>query len=93
MAENVNMDLLKELQALQITALKDRLAQDIADGIPTDAATHGVIAKILKDNACTVDPADSDQLGELRRKLAEQQAARSRPLLAAVKSDLKENVG
>jgi len=52
---------LKELQTLQglmVKGLTQRLEQDIADNIPTDAATYGVLAKLLKDNDVRVDPAD-----------------------------------
>lgn len=81
---------LELLQSLQIKSLVARLKEDIQDGIPTDAATLGVIQKVLKDNNVTVDPADNGQLNELRRKLAE---ARNGPRLSAVVSDLKEATG
>lgn len=84
---------LQKLQELQIKGLTARLEQDIADNLPTDAATLGVIAKILKDNNVTVDPADADQLSQLRNKLKEQRLATVTPILGAARSDLVEKTG
>ena len=69
-----------ELQALQdliVKSLNNRITQDIADDIPTDAATLGVAIKLLKDNNVSADPADSQELSGLREKLAEQQRQRA----------------
>lgn len=67
---------LQELQRLMVKGLKQRVEADIKDDIPTDAATLGVIAKLLKDNNVMVDPADADDLAALREKLAEQSRQR-----------------
>lgn len=67
---------LQELQRLMVQGLKQRMQQDIEDNIPTDAATYGVMAKLLKDNNVMVDPADADDLTALRDKLAAQSKAR-----------------
>lgn len=73
------MATLKELQDLQsmlIRGLTNRLKQDEEDALPTDAATLGVIARLLKDNNVTVDPADSDELDELRKQFTDRAKAR-----------------
>jgi len=67
---------LQDLQALLVKSVKTRLEQDLEDNIPTDAATLGVIVKMLKDNNISADPADSNELDGLREKLKEQSDAR-----------------
>lgn len=80
---------LEVLQRLLVGALTSRLEQDIKDEIPTDAATLGVIVKLLKDNAITADPADSDDLSELRAKLSAAAAARTKSNVGSVLSMAK----
>lgn len=63
---------LQELHSLIAKSLNQRIEQDIKDNIPTDAATLGAAIKFLKDNSVTADPADADDLGALRDKLAKQ---------------------
>ena len=63
---------LQELHRLIAKSLNQRIEQDIKDNIPTDAATLGAAIKFLKDNSVTADPADADDLGALRDKLAKQ---------------------
>ena len=63
---------LQELHRLIAKSLNQRIEQDIEDNIPTDAATLGAAIKFLKDNSVTADPADADDLGALRDKLAKQ---------------------
>ena len=77
---------LQELQSLLITGLTERLRQDKEDALPTDAATLGVIARLLKDNNITVDPADSGELDALRKQFAEN--ARQRRLKGSKVVDL-----
>lgn len=82
---------LEGLQRLVVKALTVRVEQDIKDNIPTDAATLGVIVKLLKDNSVTADPADADDLSELRNKLTEQAAKRKRTassVISLVKEDI-----
>lgn len=43
------------------------LDRDLADDMPTDAATMSVIKGFLKDNNITCDPADRDTTSELQR--------------------------
>jgi len=64
------------LHKLLAKSFKERLEADMQDNIPTDAATLGALAKFLKDNSVTADPASADDLGVLRAKLQEQSAAR-----------------
>lgn len=92
MAEGASTEDLKRLQGLVVQQLADTLERDAADNIPTDAATLGVIVKLLKDNAITSDPADADDLNELRDKLAQQAAQRRQNrgnIVAMAQSDLK----
>lgn len=81
---------LEELQTLLVDSLVQRLEADTNDGIPTDAATLGVIAKLLKDNAITVDPQDKDSLSELRDSLNARASARRKraEVLELVKADM-----
>lgn len=67
---------LGELHRLVARAYRERIAQDLEDKLPTDAATLAGAAKFLKDNSITADPADSDDLGDLRKQLAAQAEAR-----------------
>lgn len=43
---------------------------DSMPGMPLDAATMGTISKFLKDNEITSDPAEKDNLDELRNKFS-----------------------
>jgi hypothetical protein len=67
---------LDELHKLVTRSYKERITQDLADNIPTDAATLSGAVKFLKDNAVTADPAETDDLAELRDKLKEQAETR-----------------
>lgn len=83
---------LQELHRLIAKSLNQRIEQDIEDNIPTDAATLGAAIKFLKDNAVTADPADADDLGALRDKLAKQakeRRERGSNVVALAAADLK----
>lgn len=83
---------LQELHRLIARSLNQRIEQDIEDNIPTDAATLGAAIKFLKDNSVTADPADADDLGALRDKLAKQakeRRERGSNVVALATSDLK----
>jgi hypothetical protein len=87
---------LNALHSLIAQALKQRLEQDIEDNIPTDAATLGAAIKFLKDNNVTADPADADDLSQLRDKLKEQSAQRRRKVgnvVALATADLEQLTG
>jgi hypothetical protein len=87
---------LEALHALITQSFTQRIEADMADGIPTDAATLSGAVKFLKDNAVTADPADQDDLSELRDKMKEaalQRKAKAKGVLALVKDDLKEAHG
>lgn len=62
---------LEELHKLITKSYTNRIEQDLTDNIPTDAATLSGAVKFLKDNAVTADPADQDDLRELREALTE----------------------
>ena len=84
---------LQELHRLIARSLNQRIEQDIADNIPTDAATLGAAIKFLKDNSVTADPADADDLGALRDKLAKQakeRRERGNNVVALASADLKQ---
>ena len=84
---------LQELHRLIAESLNKRIEQDIADNIPTDAATLGAAIKFLKDNSVTADPADADDLGALRDKLAKQakeRRERGSNVVALATADLQQ---
>lgn len=84
---------LQELHRLIAQSLNQRIEQDIADNIPTDAATLGAAIKFLKDNSVTADPADADDLGALRDKLAKQakeRRERGSNVVALATADLQQ---
>lgn len=84
---------LQELHRLIAKSLNQRIEQDIEDNIPTDAATLGAAIKFLKDNAVTADPADADDLGALRDKLAKQakeRRERGSNVVALASADLQQ---
>lgn len=83
---------LEELHKLVTRSYKERITQDLDDNIPTDAATLSGAVKFLKDNAVTADPADSDDLAELRDKLKETADKRRKKVgshLALAKTDVE----
>lgn len=82
---------LEELHRLVTRSYTQRIEQDLADNIPTDAATLSGAVKFLKDNAVSADPADGDDLKELRDKLTEQASKRRQrgaAVVALVQSDM-----
>ena len=92
MAKATPLAELQELHRLVAKSLNQRITLDMEDNIPTDAATLGAAIKFLKDNAVTADPADADDLSELRNKLKEQAAqrrARGSNVVALASSDLQ----
>lgn len=96
MAKASTVGELNELHALIAKSLKQRIEQDIDDNIPTDAATLGAAIKFLKDNNVTADPADADDLSELREKLKEQASKRRKSVgnvVALASADLQEMTG
>ena len=92
MANAASLADLQELHSLIARSLNQRIMQDMEDGLPTDAATLGAAIKFLKDNNVSADPADADDLSELRDKLKQQaeqrRAGRSNVVQLATK-DLK----
>ena len=92
MANAASLADLQELHSLIARSLNQRITQDMEEGLPTDAATLGAAIKFLKDNNVSADPADADDLSELRDKLKQQaeqrRAGRSNVVQLATK-DLK----
>ena len=60
-------ELHEALAQLMLNELRWYMEQD--PPIPLPAADKAAIAKFLKDTSITCDPADSDQLEELRKQL------------------------
>lgn len=92
MAKAASLADLQELHSLVARALNQRIAQDMEDGLPTDAATLGAAIKFLKDNNVSADPADADDLSALRDKLkqqAEQRRAGRSNVVQLAAQDLK----
>lgn len=92
MAKATPLAELQELHRLVAKSLNQRITLDLKDSIPTDAATLGAAIKFLKDNAVTADPADADDLTELRNKLKDQAAQRRNKgsnVVALATADLK----
>ena len=83
-------ELMEALHGMLAQAFMDRLAEDAAEGIPTDAATYGVIKGFLKDNEITADMADGDQLDKLREKFAAQR--KSAQVLSLAKYDKQDEL-
>lgn len=84
---------LEELHKMIAASFKQRITADMADEIPTDAATLSAAVKFLKDNAVTADPADQDDLHELRDRLKEQAASRKSrtgKVLGLVRADQRD---
>lgn len=91
MAKATPLAELQELHRLVAQSLNQRITLDLQDSIPTDAATLGAAIKFLKDNAVTADPADQDDLSDLRNKLKEQAAQRrnkGKAVVELVKGDM-----
>lgn len=87
---------LEELHKLIAKSFKTRIEADMDDEIPTDAATLSAAVKFLKDNAVTADPADMDDLSELRERMtaaAQTRKKRVGNVLDLVKTDMKEAHG
>lgn len=89
---------LELLHKLLADSFIERLEADAKDGIPTDAATLGAISKFLKDNEVTADPADSDELANLKRQFSELQSQRNNgrktgAALAVVKAQAEIKTG
>jgi hypothetical protein len=87
---------LNELHTLITKSLTGRIQQDIEDNIPTDAATLGAAIKFLKDNNVTADPADADDLSDLREALKLQSASRRKRVgnvIDLASADLQERTG
>jgi hypothetical protein len=77
------MQELNELHRLVTRSFKERFVQDLQDNVSTDAATLGAAIKFLKDNEVSADPADKDDLAEMRARLT---------AVAAQRRDLGKNV-
>ena len=83
---------LQELHGLVARSLSQRIARDMQDDLPTDAATLGAAIKFLKDNNVSADPADAEDLSALRDKLqqqAEQRRAGRSNVIELASRDLK----
>lgn len=64
-----SLERLGKLHELVTDSFIARIEEDMADNLPTDAATLAAAAKFLKDNEVSVDPAETDKLDELREAM------------------------
>ena len=93
MSKPASIARLGELHVKVTEAFIRRLDADAQDAIFTDAATLGAVTKFLKDNSVSADPADQDDLKELREQFrAQSEARRNRrgAALSAAIQDIKE---
>lgn len=82
---------MQTLHKIVVQSITNRITQDMEDDVPTDAATLGAAIKMLKDNNITADPADSNDLADLRKKLVEQREGRKSNVVSiidAAKADI-----
>lgn len=91
---------LQELHALVAKSFKERIETDLKDELPTDAATLGAAIKFLKDNNISADPANKEDLNELRQGLIDARAARAKAradrasnVIAMADHDLRTGTG
>lgn len=87
-------ELHEALAQLMLNELRWYMEQD--PPIPLPAADKAAIAKFLKDNSITCDPADNDQLEELRKQLEgkrEANVTRLKDKLRLVDADIEALYG
>lgn len=87
-------ELHEALAKLMLNELQWYMEQD--PPIPLPAADKAAIAKFLKDNSITCDPADNDQLEQLRKELEgkrEANVTRMRDKLKLVGADVEALYG
>lgn len=81
---------LQELHKMVAKSLTQRIGQDMEDQLPTDAATLGAAIKFLKDNNVSADPADAEDLTDLREKLTQQMQKRKQRGNAAIAGAMQD---
>lgn len=90
MSKPASAAIMARLHAKLAEYLTDILSEaiDDEDGLPLDAASMGVIRGFLKDNDITSDPAERDDLDDLRRRLSKssQSGAVNTSVLNALKA-------
>lgn len=64
-----SLDKLNKLHELITDSFIARIEDDIAENLPTDAATLAAAAKFLKDNDVSADPAETGKLDRLREQM------------------------
>lgn len=92
--QGVLAELHEALAQLMLNELRWYMEQD--PPIPLPAADKAAIAKFLKDNSITCDPADNDQLEELRKQLEgkrEANVTRLKDKLRLVDADIEALYG
>lgn len=90
-----SIDVLRELHAELAQDMLNELRWYRENEIPIPAADKAAIAKFLKDNSITCDPADTSDLQALRDQLAEgrKRQMRSTAAIEAAEDDLREQYG
>ena len=88
-------ELLGQLHAALAQLMLDELRwyQEQDPPIPLPAADKAAIAKFLKDNAITADPADADELHALRERLKQAAEERQRAKLKQGSEAIKTGTG
>lgn len=87
---------LYKMHRLVTDSFNTRFEQDLEEGIPTDAATLGAAIKFLQNNNVSADPAEAEDLTELRENLTRISAARKNKrgnVLTLAIADYKEMEG
>lgn len=85
-------EVLSKLHALLAEAMLGEVQQAIEDGMPVPAADKAAIARFLKDNNITADPAANADLEALRAALEGKQAPKVTRLQARIEELSTESV-
>ena len=85
-------DILSKLHAQLAEAMLEEVIQNREDGMPVPAADKAAIARFLKDNNVTADPAANADLEALRAALEGKQAPKATKLQAKIEELSQESV-
>lgn len=100
MSKPASQDVLADLHsgfAAYLLSLLNRAVQSMEPSndleafcMPLDAATMGVIARFLKDNSITTDPAEQETLNKLREQYSRAKQGVSGDAAAAVQAAIED---
>ena len=80
----MSLSTLQKLHELLGKAMLEEVQQAIEDGMPVPAADKAAIARFLKDNGVTADPAANTDLEALRAALEGRESKQSTKLQARI---------